>query len=99
MDIYQGAVGVLSNQIHDFSPGIPPSGLFWTQPIPQADVKVHFGDGVASVSVRNLSEQDAGNVLNALQGGPTTPATVSFDMRWTATGTPLAITDPVHQFT
>ena len=99
MDIYMGTVGVLANQVHDFSPGIPPSGLFWTQAIPQDDVVVHFGDGVASVSASNLVEEDAGNVLNALEGGATTPATVSFEMRWAATSQPLALTDPVHGFT
>ena len=99
MDLYRGAVGVLANQRHDFSPGIPASGLFWTQAIPQDSVEVHFGDGVASVKVSDLAEEDAGNVLNALQGGPTKPATVSFEMRWAATGQPMALTDPVHQFT
>ena len=99
MDIYLGTVGVLANQVHDFSPGIPPSGLFWTQAIPQDNVVVHFGDGIASVNASNLAEEDAGNVLNALQGGPTTPATVSFEMRWAATGQPMALTDPVHRFT
>jgi hypothetical protein len=98
MDLYQGTF-VLANQKHDFSPGIPPSGLFWTQPIPQDSVVVHFDDGVASVNVSNLKEDDAGNVLNALQGGPATPATVSFEMRWAATGEPMALTDPVHGFT
>jgi hypothetical protein len=98
MDIYQATVGVLANQIHDFSPGIPASGLFWTQAIPADNVKVHFGDGEASVRARNLSQEDAGNLLNALQGGPTTPAKVSFDMRWTATGEPLHLTDAVHGF-
>jgi len=98
MDLYQGTF-VLANQKHDFSPGIPASGLFWTQPIPQDAVVVHFGDGSASVNVRNLAEEDAGNVLNALQGGPTNPATVSFEMRWVATGQAMALTDPVHRFT
>jgi hypothetical protein len=98
MDLYQGTF-VLANQKHDFSPGIPASGLFWTQPIPQDNVAVHFGNGIASVNVSDLAEEDAGNVLNALQGGPTTPATVSFEMRWAATGAPIALTDPVHRFT
>jgi hypothetical protein len=98
MDLYQGTF-VLANQKHDFSPGIPASGLFWTQAIPQDSVVVHFGDGVASVNVSSLPEEDAGNVLTALQGGPSTPATVSFDMRWTAAGQPMALTDPVHKFT
>jgi hypothetical protein len=98
MDLYQGTF-VLANQKHDYSPGIPASGLFWTQPIPQDNVVVHFGDGIASVNVSNLAEEDAGNVQNALQGGPTTPATVSFEMRWAANGASMALTDPVHRFT
>jgi hypothetical protein len=99
MDLYLGTVGVLANQVHDFSPGIPASGLFWTQPIPMDNVEVHFGDGTATLTVSDLAEKDAGNVLNALQGGATTPASVSFEMRWTATGEPLHLTDPVHGFT
>jgi hypothetical protein len=97
MDLYTGPVGV--GQVHDYSPGIPPSGLFWTQPIPRHDVRVDFDDGKASCHVSNLSELDAGNILNALDGGPTKPSTVSFDMRWFATGDPMHITDPVHGFT
>src|ERR1051326_2085781 len=99
MDLYKGTVGVLSNQVHDFSPGIPPSGLFWTQAIPADNGEVHLGEGRASVSARKIAERDAGNVLNALQGGPTTPARVSFDMRWTATSDAMHLTDPVHRFT
>lgn len=98
MDLYQGTF-VLANQKHDFSPGIPPSGLFWTQPIPQDNVAVHFGKGEAVVRVKDLPEEDAGNVLNAIQGGATVPATVSFEMRWGATGEPAAITDSTHHFT
>jgi len=99
MDLYQGTVGVLSNQRHDFSPGIPKSGLFWTQAIPQDNVSVHFGAGTATVSAHDLMEEDAGNVLNALQGGATTPASVSFDMHWTATSEQMHLTDPVHGLT
>jgi len=98
MDLYQGTVGVLANQVHDFSPGIPPSGLFWTQAIPRHDARIDFEDGRATIRAESLSEKDAGNVLNALQGGATTPATVSFEMRWQGSGEPMQITDPVHGF-
>jgi hypothetical protein len=98
MDLYQGAV-VPANQQHDFSPGIPPSGLFWTQPIAPDALTVRLGDGTATLQVRNLPEEDAHTVQNALTGGPTVPATVSFDMLWSALGPPMHLTDPVHQFT
>ncbi|HEU5327427.1 MAG: hypothetical protein ACTHMJ_05745 [Thermomicrobiales bacterium] len=51
------------------------------------------------LGVRNLPEGDAHTLLNALTGGPTVPATVSFDMRWRAIGSAMHLTDPVHGFT
>lgn len=98
MDLYQGAV-VPANQQHDFSPGIPPSGLFWTQPVEHDALAVRPGAGTATLGVQNLSEEDAHTLHNALTGGPTVPATVSFEMRWTAIGSPMHLTDPVHGFT
>src|SRR5579864_1799498 len=98
MDLFNGPVG--SNQVHDFSPGIPASGLFWTQAIDQDDVEVHLGDGVGKVSVRNLAEEDAQNLFNALEGvGSRVPSTVSFDMTWTGS-TPLTeVTNQAEGFT
>jgi hypothetical protein len=98
MDLFNGPVG--SNQVHDFSPGIPPSGLFWTQPINQDDVEVHLGKGVATVRVRNLPEEDAHTLFNALEGvGSRVPSTVSFDMTWTGS-TPLTeVTNQAEGFT
>lgn len=97
MDLFNGPVG--SNQVHDFSPGIAPNGLFWTQAIAQDNVKVHLGDGAASMRVTNLPEDDAHNLLNALTGGPTEPSTVSFDMTWTGQRPLVDFTDAVHGFT
>lgn len=97
MDLFNGPVG--SNQVHDFSPGIPPSGLFWTQAIEEDSVEAHLGEGAASMSVANLPEKDAHTLLNALTGGPTVPSTVSFDMTWTGQQPLMEFTDPVHGFT
>ena len=76
----------LTSQIHDFNPGIEESGLFWTTPIDPGDVTVDLGAGTASLHVRDLDLEDYGNVVNALQDGPSVPATVSFDVTWAGGG-------------
>ncbi len=97
MDLFNGPVG--SNQVHDFSPGIAPNGVFWTQAIEQDSVSVHLGDGAASLRATHLPEKDAHTLLNALTGGATVPSTVSFDMTWTGKRPLMEVTDAVHGFT
>ena len=43
------------------------------------------------MSVRNLEVEDYGNLLNALQDGPSQDAVVSFDVRWDG-----RISQPAH---
>jgi hypothetical protein len=86
-------------QIHDFNFGIPPSGLFWTGPVPEFSVEGELDDGFASFSVTNLAQLDAKNLDNSLHGGPTVPAAVSFDMRWRGTGSPFDFTSSGDRFT
>jgi hypothetical protein len=90
--------GSRGTQIHDFSFGIPPSGLFWTAPVPEDSVEGELDDGFVSFSATNLSLPDAGNLDNALHGGPTAPATVSFKMRWTGIGSPFQFTNTTDGF-
>jgi hypothetical protein len=68
--------------VHDFNPGIEESGLFWTAPIDGGGVKVNLHDGTASMHVVDLEVEDYGNVVNALQDGPSVEASVSFDVHW-----------------
>ncbi|SRR5216684_4208161 len=102
MDLFeQGQLDPTKNgkQIHDFSPGIPPSGLFWTQPVPRDAVETDLDEGTASFEVRNLAELDAHNLEGAVTGGPAEPATVSFEMKWSAVGPALqGFRDEVHRF-
>jgi hypothetical protein len=72
----------LTSQVHDFNPGIAESGLFWVAPIDRGGVRVHLGNGSASMHVADLDVEDYGNVVNALQDGPSVEATVSFDVTW-----------------
>ncbi len=45
-------------------------------------MRVNLGDGSAALHVADLAIGDFGNVVNALTGGPSVPATVSFDANW-----------------
>jgi hypothetical protein len=85
-------------QIHDFNPGfgpaVDPNGsnglgdrVFWTTPIDDSDVTVHFGAGKAELSVSNLNISDFLSKKNALGSNWNNPpygATVSFDVVWDA---------------
>jgi hypothetical protein len=77
-----------STQVHDFNPGINPypGGLFWTLPLPAPDpLDVQFGAGKARMTATNLAVQDFFNIPNALfrlEDPVSTPATCSFDIRW-----------------
>ncbi len=72
----------MENQLHDFAPPIPPSGLFWTIPIPAESAKIDLDKATASFSLRNLAIPDWGNLRYGTTGGPHVPATVSFVVRW-----------------
>jgi hypothetical protein len=96
MDLFEGPVG--SNQVNDFNPGIRSSGLFWTQPVSKHVLEVDLEEGEATLAVANLDEEDYHDLLNALNDGPSDPATVSFKMRWTATAPAIRVTDSVHRF-
>jgi hypothetical protein len=70
------------NQIHDYNPGIAPNGLFWTMPFPDDWAWVDLSSGTAEMHARTLDIPDAYNVINAISGGPSEPAKVSFDVWW-----------------
>ena len=97
MDLFTGPVG--SGQVHDFNPGIPPSKLFWTQPVSDDVLNVDLERGTAKLDLADLDEEDYHNLANALNDGPSEAATVSYKMRWTATAPAMQVTDAVHGFT
>jgi hypothetical protein len=72
----------LTSQVHDFSPGIEESGLYWTTPIDRHSVHVNLGTGSASLHVADLKIEDYFNVRNANTNGPSVEARVSFDISW-----------------
>jgi hypothetical protein len=97
MDIFTGPVGSANTpqQIHDYAPEIPPSGLFWTMPLHPDTVRVEFNSARAFMHAEGLSVPDAHDLANSLTHGqglvtPTftippiapVPAMVSFDVEW-----------------
>jgi hypothetical protein len=99
-----------THQIHDLSPGIAPSGLFWTVRIPDHWVSVEADDLAEGARYRidKLHLLDYGKLANSLPaflppGTTQTPpdaAVASFDMRWMGNKGPAMATDSgPNQFT
>ncbi len=95
MDIYTGPVGSANvpQQIHDYSPGIAPNGLFWVIAASREVAQIDLESARASLRMSDVPVMDAHDVANALtngQGLPSlgippiapVPATVSFDIEW-----------------
>jgi hypothetical protein len=70
-----GAVGDPTQQLHDFEPGIAPSGLFWTIPIAHSAIDVDPGERAGAPARR----QHSGNRLPQLlhRGWPQPTTTVA----------------------
>lgn len=112
MDLYNGPVGSnkLLQQIHDYSPGISPNGLFWLVSAPHDAVQVRLGSGTASVQMTDVPVLDAHDIANALTGGAglanppippiaAVPATVSFDIEWSNVLEQAKVTNEAQGFT
>jgi hypothetical protein len=72
----------MENQLHDFAPPIPASGLFWTTPVSPDSVRVDLDRASASLRVSDLPIPDWGDLRYATTDGPNVPSVVSFDVRW-----------------
>jgi hypothetical protein len=86
-----------NNQIHDLNPEIAANGLFWTVQVPDDAVQVDLAAGTAAMHVRDYELVDAYKVPNALTGGPTEPATVTFDVYWSDPTAMLQLADAAEQ--
>jgi len=65
---------------------------------PDSSVKVNPGAGSAVYQVTNAPVQDFGSIPQSLGGAPGTPATVSFDVRWSGVDQRLNIKDAAAGF-
>ncbi len=101
MDVYEPGPGSTFTQLHDLNPSLfPPTGLFWTVPIPESGVQVQPGRGLASMEARDVPILDYGDIVNAIFGGgpAPTPGKVSFKVIWNGVIDRVTIrnTDPVY---
>lgn len=87
-----------SHQVHDLNPGITPDGLFWTTPIPRESVQVDLQRGTATMRMTQVPMRDQQNITNALNHGPSIPATVSFAVRWRGAGRRRQVRKAQHRF-
>jgi hypothetical protein len=87
-------------QVHDFNLDIRPfpSGVFWTNFIPNSSVSMNDEDGEdgAVLNVENLALFDYFSLGNALSDGNSIDAKVSYHIRWAGDGKPLTIDDGKH---
>jgi hypothetical protein len=89
------AVGDPSQQLHDWEPGIEPSGLFWTVPFPRSAMDAAPGAGTARLRAASLPVDDYHDFFNAIAEEPTgvRASHVSFDVRWLGGGDRMNVRD------
>jgi hypothetical protein len=95
MSLWAGQFG--TDLVHDFHPGIPPSGLFWTEAIPLDAVLLDLDRATASFRLVDFAMPDfigEGQGLRELS----IPALVSMEIIWQGNGTTLSISDPSNEF-
>lgn len=66
--------------------------------IPDESVTVNPGAGRAIYRARDLQISDFGDFGGSFSNGPSTPATVSFEVRWSGVDQRVNLKDPVAQF-
>jgi hypothetical protein len=100
----------LSQQIHDYNPGIAKNGLFWVISAQDDVVEVSPGSGTASLRMTDVPVMDFHDLANALTGGngfvnppippvAPVPATVSFDIEWGGVIERAIVTNENEDFT
>jgi hypothetical protein len=96
--LFEGAGGDLT-QVHDFNPGIAPSGLFWTIPIPRNAVTANAGAGTGEYHQSGLAIPDFHDFGNSVSPSPTSiPGHASFDVTWSGNGDHKTIRDETFGF-
>ena len=85
--------------MHDFEPGIKPSGLFWTIPIDRSAIALDPVTGRARFHMQNLAVPDYHDFFSAISPSPeSVPGLVSFDVRWAGGGDRTNVRDVAFDF-
>jgi hypothetical protein len=85
-------------QIHDFNPGIAPSGLFWTIPVPNDAVQIDLRAQTASFAYDSLAIPDFTDFANGVTGGPSIPGVATFNVQWGGTTSTTSVRVPAQTF-
>lgn len=98
--MFTGAVDdPTSQQLHDFEPGIAPSGLFWTIAVSFGTVQVDPFAGRARMRGVSVAVGDYHDFFSAISPNPPSiPSHVSFDVRWPGGGDRRTIRDDDYKF-
>jgi len=94
-------VGDPFQQVHDFEPGILPSGLFWTIPVSPSALHVNPVKGSATLRLHDLAVPDYGNFFNAIAPVPDPkpiPSHVSFEVTWPGAHAATEVDDEEFDF-
>jgi hypothetical protein len=82
VDLFVPGTGTPATQVHDFNGGILASGLFWTVPADEGNLRRSRDGGRAVLELRDVPVIDSFQFF-----GPTqVPASVSMRVEWRATG-------------
>jgi hypothetical protein len=81
MDLYQGQVDP-TTQVHDYSPGFSPNGLFWVMRLPDDNPLLVDFESAEATLIADLDVLDATKVANSLSLGAAVPAEVTYELRW-----------------
>ena len=80
----------MTSQLHDFNPGILPSGLFWIVKVPDSAVQISPDGSSLHIHLEQVPANDAlifpPGMGNGVTVFPTFPATATFDVTYTKTG-------------
>lgn len=93
-------MGDPTKQVHDWEPGIKPSGLFWTIPVRPETITADPKTGEARMHAKNVAVKDYHDFFNAVLGGGPAPVRsfVSFDVRWPGGGQRQKVRDEQFGF-
>jgi hypothetical protein len=89
----------LDHQQNDYNPGSFDDKPFWTVPFSPDDAHIDLGTESAYLTAKNMALPDFHDVRSALTGGPSVPATVSFNLQWSGVVRRLRVTNETDGFT
>ena len=89
----------LEHQTNDYNPGSFDDKPFWTIPFSPDGAHIDLGAERASLVANDFDLPDFHDVKSALEGGPSVPATVSFNLQWSGVVRRLRITNETDGFT